>query len=422
MSSRGNSSNNSKGSRLNSFDYLNLFPGLNSTHFDSSGFLVQKGIKLLLSKLKNKKSKIYSFFGDICRELFLEYYNTKKYSLVNLTIVARDLILLNRLLFDEELHGPDSSLVRIVFHLFSFIQSKNIKNKLKKLLVEMIIFGGNEPLLQRKYSNFMSLFLSNTSKYSLKHITLYNEIKNIFELTRAIHRGLRQLDLLYSRSKKTLEKRRVLKDSQEYLNRLFNGSFSSILSVVDFFVRRNYILVLSSIQEGLALDGVYLEHSFNLYSHRSEVIQIKSIVIKDRMKNLMNKFESYSIFLFNSLSSKKIKEENAFELRNRIKKVNKIIENIKWILTINSPTMMESYLSILTERFSYLFRNSLKMYSKSKKNVACASILINYLESFLHLNFKSDFKLSSLSRKIIELFMKSINESNSKLKERYNLD
>ncbi|MDD5023362.1 MAG: hypothetical protein PHU63_04300, partial [Candidatus ainarchaeum sp.] len=81
----------------------NLFLGLEHSHFDEKGSLNEKGIGKLVDLIRNRKSELYNSFGKEGTELFFDYYpkNKKNYSFV--TYLARDIIIANTILFNEEL-------------------------------------------------------------------------------------------------------------------------------------------------------------------------------------------------------------------------------------------------------------------------------------------------------------------------------
>ena len=94
---------------------------------------------------------------------------------------------------------------------------------------------------------------------------------------------------------------------------------------------------------------------------------------------------------------------------------------ISQLIHTNNIHLTEEFIDIFRERFGFLFRNSMKNYSRKKQFLMQTSKVINYLETILLPNFDNDFDLNSLSPEIQHLLFRSINEAYIQFKKRHNL-
>lgn len=266
----------------------NIFPGLDSSHFNDQGFLNKKGVRTLVNKLRNKDSELYNVFGEAGTDLFFDYYSKHKEDPAYITQLSRDIIIANTILFNEELKGPDSSLVRQTSHLFSPIGDKNTEAQLRKLLIKMAVIGKNELVLTNSYNSFMDLYLADASKFGIHQDTLSHELSTILRIARAKISGLREFDILYANTHNRKVRKKILKDSEEYLKKLSIGVFANSISIVDFFNSRGYPFIAKSVQGYALEDGNSLSGISQSYSSNYEDVLTRSPVVHNRIKDLHN--------------------------------------------------------------------------------------------------------------------------------------
>ena len=91
------------------------------------------------------------------------------------------------------------------------------------------------------------------------------------------------------------------------------------------------------------------------------------------------------------------------------------------LIRINNLHLTEEFIDIFRERFTFLFRGSMKNYTRRKDLLLQTSRIIHYLETILLPNFRDTFDLNSLSPELQSLFLRSINDAYIEFKKRHNI-
>lgn len=274
----------------------NLFSGFDNSHFNEFGHLNKKGINTLLTHLDNKNSSFYSALGDAATEIFFDDYSNYNNNR-SLTQNIRDLIIVNTVLFN----GDSSSIVKQTEHLFSLIKNEDTVHKLKKSLIKMVTSLEDESSFISSYNSFMDIYLSNSASHGLNKNLLSHELNTVLIIARAKIRGLREFDFLYLKTFNKKEKKRVLRDSEDYLRRVSRGLFPSSLSILKFFNERGYTSTVIALQDGFSQDKRLFSDTLSSYEDSYTDYRLREGIVSERLGGLQRKIQD----LLNSYNGKR---------------------------------------------------------------------------------------------------------------------
>ncbi|MFA5050077.1 MAG: hypothetical protein WC501_03645 [Candidatus Micrarchaeia archaeon] len=273
-----------------SFDSSNIFPLLSKNHFTSSGSFTKKGLSTLLKHLKNNKSALFLAFGEEGAQLFHSYYLMHKKKQKDFSILARDIIVANSILFNELKCGPDSYTVRQSNHLFSLILDEKTKSRLKKKFLSLVILKEDDLFFKPIFDSFITLYLKSTSRFGVNYDSAAHDFVQLLVFSRAEISVLRELDSCYYSTNKISEKNKIRSLSNEYMKRMFMGSFSSILSISGFFYQRNFNSLSVHIDEHISSSKNFFENlssssrkNYFEYISKSDIIHSKLDDLRDQI-------------------------------------------------------------------------------------------------------------------------------------------
>ncbi len=99
------------------------------------------------------------------------------------------------------------------------------------------------------------------------------------------------------------------------------------------------------------------------------------------------------------------------QLKSVISESKTAQKSLERIIKLNNLHITEDFIELFREKYSDLFRTSMKVYMRQQEFLEETSIVINYIESLSNPNSNEKIDFNQISPEIQELFFRAINQA-----------